>query len=96
MSSIARICQECLAENNVQVMDWPPYSLDMNLIKHLWDSLDRRVSRRIPLPATVADLRTALLEEWDAIAVAVINALITFMPRRVQVLLDANSGHTRY
>lgn len=60
---IARICQECLAENNVQVMNWPHYSLGMNPIEYLWDNLDRRVRCRIPLPLTVADLRTALSEE---------------------------------
>ncbi|KAJ0060265.1 hypothetical protein NL108_006176, partial [Boleophthalmus pectinirostris] len=70
------------------------YSPDMNPIEHLWDNLDRRVCHRIPLPATVVDLRTALLEEWDTIPVAEINALITSMPRQVQVLLDANGGHT--
>ncbi|KAJ0070437.1 hypothetical protein NL108_010553, partial [Boleophthalmus pectinirostris] len=87
------ICQECLVKNNVQVMDWPPYSLDMNPIEHLWDNLDRRVRLRIPLPATVVDLRTAFLEEWDAIPVAEINALITSMPIDS---IDTNSRHTRY
>lgn len=93
---VARICQACLAENNVQVMDWPPYSPDMNPIEHLWDNLDRRVRRRVPLPRTVAELRTALLEEWEAIPMADINTLVTSMPRRVQALMDANGGHTRY
>ncbi len=91
-----RICQEYLAANNVQVMDWPPYSPDMNPIEHVWDNLDRRVCQRIPLPTTLVELPAALLEEWDAIPMAEINTLITSMPRRVQALMGANGGHTRY
>uniref|UniRef100_A0A8C5GJS9 Tc1-like transposase DDE domain-containing protein n=1 Tax=Gouania willdenowi TaxID=441366 RepID=A0A8C5GJS9_GOUWI len=34
-----RINQNSLTTNNITVLDWPPYSPDMNLIKHLWDVL---------------------------------------------------------
>ena len=38
---IARICQVFLANNNVQPLDWPPYSPDLSPTEHLWDQLDR-------------------------------------------------------
>ena len=32
---VARICQVFLANNNVQPLDWPPYSPDLSPIEHL-------------------------------------------------------------
>ena len=45
---VARICQVFLANNNVQPLDWPPYSPDLSPIEHLWDQLDRQVRQVRP------------------------------------------------
>lgn len=92
---IACICHECLIGNKVQVVDGPPYSPDLNLIEHRLDNLDCRVQRPVPLLVTVADLCTALMEEWEPIPVAKLNALIDSTPSPVQVLIDANDRHIR-
>lgn len=93
---VARICQDYLAQNNVRVLNWPPYSPDMNPIEHLWDIMGRQLQRRIPQPGTLAELRAALVEEWNNIPQRQINGLINSMPRRVRAVLGANGGHTRY
>ena len=73
---VARICQVFLANNNVQPLDRPPYSLDLSPIEHLWDQLDRQVRQRQPPPATRAQLTRALVEEWKNIPIRRINALM--------------------
>lgn len=93
---VARLSMAYLRQNNVDVMDWPPYSADMSPIEHLWDILDRRVRRRPQPPATLPALRRALEQEWNAIPQAHINRLIQSMTRRVRAGLAANGGHTRY
>ncbi len=40
------------------------HSPDMSPIEHVWDALDRRIRQRVPVPANIPQLRTAIEEEW--------------------------------
>lgn len=93
---VAQQCMDALQANNIRILPWPPYSPDMNPIEHLWDFLDRRVRARNPPPVTHAQLRQALIEEWNRFPQWKINRLITSMPRRINSLIRARGGHTRY
>ena len=93
---VARVCQQFLANNNIQPIDWPPYSPDLSPIEHLWDELDRRVRRRQNIPVTLDQLRIALLEEWNNVPMRRINALMNSMHRRIRAVTVARGGHTRY
>jgi hypothetical protein len=57
---VARVCQDFLANHNINPLDWPPYSPDLFPIEHLWDEMDRRVRGHRNAPATLDQLRTAL------------------------------------
>ena len=60
---VARVCQDFLANNNIAPLAWPPYSPDLTQIEHMWDELGRRVRKRRNPPATLAQLRNALIDE---------------------------------
>ena len=72
---VARVCQDFLANNNIAPLAWPPYSPDLTPIEHMWDELDRRVRKRRNPPATLAQLRNALIDEWNNIPMRTVNAL---------------------
>ena len=93
---VARVCRDFLNQNNVQVLDWPPYSPDLNPIEHLWDALDRRVRKRVNVPNNVAQLQLALMQEWNNIPQRTIDNLVGSMGRRVRAATAARGGHTRY
>ena len=92
---VARVCQDFLA--------WPPYSPDLTPIEHMWDELDRRVRKRRNPPATLAQLRNALIDEWNNIPMQTVNALVNSIQRRIRAATAARGGgggggggHTRY
>ncbi len=86
---VARICTKFLELSGIVFLDMSP-------IVHVWDALDRRIRQRVPVPANIQQLRTAIEEEWTNIPQATINNLINSMQRRCVALHEANGGHTRY
>jgi transposase len=92
----ARIVSGYLDEVGIRRFDWPALSPDMNPIEHVWDELGRRVRRHTPAPRTAQELRELLLQEWNNIDQNVILNLIQSMPRRLQTVINARGGNTRY
>ena len=93
---VARVCRDFLNQNNVQVLDLPPYSPDLNPIKHLLDALDRRVRKHVNVPNNIAQLQLALIQEWNNIPQRTIDNLVWSMVRRVRAATAACGGHTRF
>ena len=88
----ARITDQYLEQ---ATMEWPARSLDLNPIEHARDMLQTAVSSRPVQPASVQELRQALLEEWDQIPQYKIRRLISSMRRRCQAVIEARVHHTR-
>lgn len=92
----ARMTRDFLRERQIQVMDWPAMSPDLNPIEHVWDKLDRCIRKRPVPPQTLQQLSEALLEEWDNLPQQDIRRLIRSMQNRCQAVISAHGGHTRY
>ena len=92
----ARLTMNFLAQNGINVLDWPAMSPDMSPIEHVWDDLKRRVYARPHPPRTLRELRQAVVQEWNNIPQQLIDQKILSMRRRVQDLINARGGYTRY
>ena len=81
-------------------LPWPPNSPDLNLIENVWMLLKRRLRKRFSRieqkPHSEAELFQAAQEEWAEIPQDVIDNLIDSMPERLQAVLDADGGHTKW
>lgn len=62
----ARLNMQYFQQQNINVMDWPANSPDLNPIENIWSELGRSVRERNPVPSNVAELRAALLHAWNA------------------------------
>ncbi len=63
----------------------------MSPIEHVWDALDRHIRQRVPVPANIQQLCTAIEEEWTNIPQATINNLINSMRRRWQMVVTPDT-----
>jgi len=92
----AHATAEQRAQLGIPKLTWPPYSPDLNPIENIWNLLKSRINARQPRPLTLKDVKQAIFEEWDKITVDNIQKHVDSLPQRVQAVVDANGGHTRW
>ncbi|GFX39621.1 transposable element Tc1 transposase [Trichonephila clavipes] len=79
--------EQLLESEDIERMDWPARSPDLNPIEHVWDFLGRRLAVRTLPPVTMRELRLALQDEWAAMPQQLIDTLILSMDRRCETCL---------
>lgn len=85
-----------LASLDIPVLQWPGNSPDMNPIESLWNVLKTKVKAR--KPTTKAQLIEHTLSIWreDEELAILCRTLVEGMPRRIEALIAAKGGHTKY
>ncbi|GFT17521.1 transposable element Tcb2 transposase [Trichonephila clavipes] len=79
--------KQLLESEDIERMDWPARSPDLNPIEHVWDFLGRRLAARTLPPVTIRELRLALQDEWAAMPQQLIDTHILSMGRRCETYL---------
>ena len=92
----AHVTNAYLEHEPIVHLNWPAGSLDLNLIEHAWDILQRGISARPVQPRTLQEPIDALVAEWMLIPQNRIQTLITSMHRACCAVIDARGRHTRY
>ena len=82
--------------HDIQVLPWPAQSPDLNPIEHLWDYIKRRLREYEEDLKGILELWERIEKEWAKIPVSVCQNLIESMPRRIQDVLKAKGGNTKY
>ena len=85
----AKIVKKWLQDNQINVLEWPSQSSDLNPIDNLWHKLKTQVKQRNPRNL---DLEELCKEEWSKISVKVCRNLIVKYPNRLQAITKAK-GH---
>ncbi|GFV41774.1 transposable element Tcb2 transposase [Trichonephila clavipes] len=88
--------EQLLESEDIERMDWPARSPDLNPIEHVWDFLGRRLAARTLPPVTIRELRLALQDEWAAMPQQLIDTLILSMGRRCETCLAVRRDHIPY
>ena len=90
-----RIIKRWLANNGIEVMDWPLYSLDLNLIEHIWRHLKEWIHEHYPkLETLISDdeiikirMIKTLQKAWNHLNDEFLNKLIKLMKDRIQAII---------
>ncbi|GFV64303.1 transposable element Tcb2 transposase [Trichonephila clavipes] len=88
--------EQLLESEDIERMDWPARSPDLNPIEHVWDFLSRRLAARTLTPVTIRELRWALQDEWAAMPQQLIDTLILSMDRLCETCLAVRGDHIPY
>lgn len=78
----------------ISKVHWPSSSPDQNIVENVWGILNDRVYAREP--RTVDALKRIIREEWEAIPLKTLQSLADSMPRRLEAIIAANGGATKY
>lgn len=88
--------QKWFEDNGVELLDWPAQSPDLNPIEHLWQHLKRQLAKYENDPVSIYELWERVETEWNNIPPQICLDLIASMPRRVDTVLKAKGGYTKY
>ena len=100
----SRLARQWFQENSIDVLEWPPYSLDLNPIEHLWYRLKKNVYDVRPDIEEVGGgdehiqevLYDALEQAWVRIDGKIMEDLVRSMERRVKAVIAADGWYTKY
>jgi len=90
----SRVALGFFDENNVNLLEWPANSPDLNPIENLWSIIKRRVAKRSAKNRD--ELQNFIIEEWRGIDAEILKNLIDSMPRRLQLVIEKNGEEIGY
>jgi len=88
--------REWLDNQEFRTIVWPAQSPDLNPLEHLWGHLKRSLVEHEHPPKRMKELWRRIEEEWNKIPAEVCQKLIESMPRRIEVVIKAKGGYTKY
>lgn len=86
--------KEYFKKNEVNVLEWPPQSPDLNPIEHVWSHL--KVALGPHRSTSKSDMKEKVKKAWDDILPSVTEKLVLSMPKRLEAVIIANGGPTKY
>ena len=92
----ARLTQSYRDHYRIPSLRWPPASPDLNPIENIWNLLKRRINDHQPRPTRRTEVKEAIIVEWNKITMEEISNVVDSVPERVQAVISANGGNTRW
>lgn len=92
----AHVVRDWFQHINVPVLPWPSLSPDLNPIENVWGALARMVYGNGRQFYSVAELKKAILENWNLLSDSVVKHNIESMQRRCEAIIKASGEKIQY
>lgn len=83
-----------LKDNEIDVLEWPSCSPDLNPIENIWGILKERIRKR--KPSNKNDFIKIINDEWKFLDKKLLKSLIDSMPNRIQQVIENNGDVIMY
>lgn len=83
-------------EKKIELMNWPPYSPDLNPMENLWSILSYSIYSGKKVFRDVEELKEHLVEAWEKIDKSKMEALIDSMEDRLEEVIKNDGEWTHY
>lgn len=92
----AKLTSTWFSQRQINVMNWPSLSPDLNPIENLWGILVRRVYENGKQFTNKKDLKVAIVREWSNIDISDLHNLVDSMPDRIFDVIRTGGMKTKY
>ena len=90
----SKIARDYLKQARIATLEWVAQSPDVNPIEHLWDHLKREL--RKTKVSNKNELKDLIVSIWQSIPIDVTQKLVDSMSRRLEAVIAARGGPTKY
>lgn len=90
----ARSTRQFLANRNINILDWPGNSPDLNPIENVWGYVQARIPQ-VPF-RRANDLWEAINESWADVPLCYVRTLIESLPERIAAVIKSKGHPTQY
>lgn len=92
----AWVVKSWIEHQNVEVLEWPPYSPDLNIIENVWGWLVRKVYESGKQYSCKSELISAIQHAWSSISLDFLKKLYDSLPNRLYECILKQGGNTHY
>lgn len=83
-------------ENQINGLEWPAQSPDLNVIENVWLKVKLRLQQRVEVINTVDELSAAIRNVWENLSVEYIQGLYLSIPKRLKKVVRMKGEMTKY
>ena len=92
----ARITIAQFQEDDIELLDWPANSPDLNPIEGVWNRMKAQIAQQKPRPTSKEAMQAAIQSAWENLEACFFENLVASMPARLQAVIKAEGGPTKW
>ena len=91
----SKLAQQRRIAYGIQKLNWPPNSPDLNPVELLW-KLVKDLLRHHNRPRNKQEIMQTIEALWNEVSMEQLQNLIASMPRRIEAIISAKGGNTKW
>lgn len=92
----SKLVKAFLRRRNIEFVDWPPYSPDLNPIENIWHWMKHVLETEYPVCNSAEEIESRFFEIWATITPEMCANYCAHYERRLQAVIKVEGGYTKY